>query len=140
MGQSETFDHTADLGLRVRGSDLDDLFRTAAKGLFHVIVANAAEVRPRETLHVVLSAEGIEELLVDWLNELIYQAETGHRFFSRFDVRVTESPPSLAAEIGGEPIDPDRHILDHEVKAATHHGLRLVHASDGWYAEVILDI
>jgi SHS2 domain-containing protein len=140
MGQSETFDHTADLGLRIHGSDLDDLFRTAATGLFQVIVANAAEVRPQETLHVALTAQTIEELLVHWLNELIYQAETGHRFFSRFDVRMTASPPSLTAEIHGEPVDPDRHVLDHEVKAATHHGVRLEKIADGWVAEVILDI
>ncbi len=140
MGQSETFDHTADLGLRVRGSDLNDLFRTAAAGLFQVIVANSAEVSPSETLHVALAAETVEELLVNWLNELIYQAETGHRFFSRFEVRVTASPARLAAEVGGEPVDPDRHVLDHEVKAATHHGVRLEQVDDGWVAEVILDI
>ena len=45
MGTIETFDHTADVGLRVRGADLDDLFRTAAEGLFDYVVANRAEVR-----------------------------------------------------------------------------------------------
>jgi SHS2 domain-containing protein len=140
MGKWETFDHTADLGLRVLGSDLDDLFRTAAEGLFEVIVANAAEVRPRETLPVALAAESIEELLVAWLNELIYQAETGHTFFSQFDVRVTSSPPGLEAEVHGEAVDADRHVLDHEVKAVTHHGIRLVRVPEGWLGEVILDI
>ena len=40
MGRSETFDHTADLGLRIHAADLADLFRTAALGLFDIIVAN----------------------------------------------------------------------------------------------------
>src|SRR5262249_17675859 len=121
-------------------SDLDDLFRTAAAGLFQLIVANAAEVIPRERLHVALSADSLEELLIDWLNELIYQAETGHRFYSRFDIKVTASPPRLAAEMGGEPVDPDRHVLDHEVKAVTHHGICLDKVDGGWVAEVIVDI
>jgi SHS2 domain-containing protein len=46
----------------------------------------------------------------------------------------------LTARVHGEPINPQRHGLDHEVKAATHHGVQLVHDQDGWMAEVILDI
>jgi SHS2 domain-containing protein len=140
MGRSETFDHTADLGLRIYGEDLNDLFRTAAEGLFGVIVANLTDVRPAEDLQVSLAAETVEDLLVDWLNELIFQSETRHRLFSRFGVHITPSGLSLAAEVGGEPIDPNRHILDHEVKAVTHHGVQLMQGTEGWTAEVILDI
>ena len=48
MGHTETFDHTADLGLRIRAADLADLFQTAAEGLFDVIVANRDAVRSRD--------------------------------------------------------------------------------------------
>lgn len=142
MGHSETFEHTADLGLRVHGTDLSDLFEAAAEGLFDVIVANRAEVRPAVTQSVALSAESVADLFLAWLNELIFRSETGHVVFSRFRVRVDEAPGSarLEAEIAGEPIDRDRHILDHEVKAATHHGLAVESVKDGWQAEVILDI
>ena len=47
MGTVETFEHTADVGLRVTGSDLDDLFRTAAEGLFDYIVVNRDAVAHR---------------------------------------------------------------------------------------------
>jgi SHS2 domain-containing protein len=144
MGHSETFEHTADLGLRVFGKDLPDLFEAAAAGLFDVIVANREEVRPAETEAVSLSAETVPDLFLAWLNELIFRSETGHRLFSRFRVRVEENPggPRLEAEIAGEAIDRDRHVLDHEVKAATHHGLTVQPAATGggWQAEVILDI
>ena len=49
MGHMETFDHTADLGLRIRATDLGDLFQTAAEGLFDVIVANRDAVGAGET-------------------------------------------------------------------------------------------
>jgi protein archease len=140
MGQSETFDHTADLGLRVRGGDLDDLFRTAAVGLFDVIVANRQQVAERDQEEVALAADSPESLLVDWLNELIFRAETEHRLFCRFDVTVADSGLSLKATVQGEPIDPSRHVLDHEVKAATRHATKLERDEDGWLAEVILDI
>ena len=42
----ELFEHTSDLGLRVKAQDLDTLFREAAEGLFSVI---AEEWRPGDT-------------------------------------------------------------------------------------------
>jgi SHS2 domain-containing protein len=40
----------------------------------------------------------------------------------------------------GEPLDRARHVLEHEVKAITYHGLRVEKIADGWLAEVIVDI
>jgi SHS2 domain-containing protein len=140
MGRSETFEHTADLGLRVFASDLPNLFRTAGEGLFDVIVANRGDVQIFVTESVVLSAETTEDLLFKWLNELIFQSETQHRLYTRFDVALDDAGRQLEATIGGEPIDRRRHVLDHEVKAATRHGLSLRQKHEGWVAEVILDI
>src|SRR4051812_30034072 len=123
MGTIEVFDHTADVGLRIRASDRDDLFRTAAEGLFDYIVANRAEVRAEVTESVRLEAETDEELLAVWLNELIFRCEPQHIVYGAFEVRVAEDGRSLEARIDGEPIDRGRHVLDHEVKAVTRHGL-----------------
>ncbi len=140
MGHCESFEHTADLGLRVTGTDLADLFQAAAEGLFDTIVANRNAVRDLESESVSLAAETLPDLLLAWLNELIFRCETRHRLYRRFELRVDENPPRLEATIAGEPIDRDRHVLDHEVKAATHHRVRLEPGSDGWVAEVIVDI
>jgi SHS2 domain-containing protein len=140
MGECETFDHTADLGLRVTADDLVDLFQTAASGLFDVIVANRQEVRVIETETVSLEGDSTEDLLIEWLNELIYRCETRHRLYSEFHVKLDERACRLEATIGGEPIDRERHILDHEVKAATRHGVSLRKEPQGWVAEVIVDI
>jgi len=140
MGHCETFDHTADLGLRIRGADLDDLFQTAAAGLFDVIVANRDAVRNVEYEHILLAAETTEDLLIEWLNDLIFRFETEHWLYGTFDVTIDANGRALEAEIGGEPIDPARHVLDHEVKAVTHHGVSIVRDADGYLAELILDI
>ena len=140
MGRAETFDHTADLGLRIVGRDLSDLFETAAAGLFDVIVANRSDVRAETEESVTLAADSPQDLMLAWLNELIFRCETGHRLYNRFVVLVSEGGRSLHATIGGEPIDRTRHELDHEVKAATHHGLMVRPEPGGWLAEVILDI
>lgn len=140
MGRIETFDHTADVGLRITGTDLDDLFRTAAEGLVDYIVANRSAVRPAVNESVTLRADSTADLLIDWLSELIFRCETSHMLYKQFDVRVSADGLGLTAEIKGEPINHDRHVLDHEVKAVTRHGATLHHVDDEWQAELILDI
>jgi SHS2 domain-containing protein len=140
LGTIETFDHTADVGLRIQADNLDDLFRTAAEGVFDSIVANRDEVRIAAREPVSLQARATDELLVTWLNELIFRCETRHRLYTQFDVHLADDGLSLQAEIGGESIDRDRHLLDHEVKAVTRHGLSVRREGEGWLAELILDI
>jgi SHS2 domain-containing protein len=140
MGRAETFEHTADLGLRVVADDLADLFETAAAGLFDVIVANRLEIREIDEERFALAAESVEALFLAWLDELIFLCETRHRLYRSYKVAIDEERHCLEATIRGEPIDPDRHVLDHEVKAATRHGLVVRPEAGGWLAEVILDI
>jgi SHS2 domain-containing protein len=134
----ETFEHTADLGLRVRAPDLDTLFAEAGEALFAAVVEDLATVRPLQSLLVELTADDREYLLFDWLKELLYRFDAEHLLFSRFDVRVEEN--QLKATAWGEPLDRDRHVLSHEVKAITYHGLKVEPADGGWLAEVIVDI
>jgi SHS2 domain-containing protein len=134
----EVFEHTADLGLRVTAADPDTLFAEAAQALFAVIVDDLATVQPRQAHAVQLAGKDLAYLLFDWLNELLYQFEVGHRLFSRFEVQVTDD--GLSGTAWGEPRDPARHRLGHEVKAITYHGLTVEPTADGWLAEVILDI
>src|SRR5262249_48297858 len=116
------------------------LFCTAAEGLFDVIVANRDAVRPLEAETVSLEAKATSDLLIVWLNELIFRSETRHSLYTQFRVQVAADGLSLHAEIRGDPIDRNRHVLDHEVKAVTHHALSLEHDDQGWIAELILDI
>src|SRR5881397_3436601 len=126
----EVFEHTADVGLRITAPDLDTLFGEAARGLFSLIVENLEEVRPLREEIVRLEERDRTYLFFDWLRELLFRFDSGHRLFSRFDVRVEEG--LLEARIGGEPLDRGRHRLDH--------GLKVERTTDGWLAEVIVDI
>jgi SHS2 domain-containing protein len=133
----ETFEHTADLGLRVRAADLETLFADAARGLFSMIV-NLDQVQPVEQVSFEIEGKVSDLLLFDWLSELLYTYETRHLLLCQFDVRFRES--GLSATARGEPADRARHTLDHEVKAVTYHELKLQAEGDHWLAEVIVDI
>jgi SHS2 domain-containing protein len=134
----ETFEHTADLGLRVRAPDLDTLFAEAGQALFAAIVEDLTTVRPLRRIDVRLENEEREYLLFDWLKELLYHGDTEHLLFGRFEARVSDG--GLTGSAWGEPLDRARHSLEHEVKAITYHGLRVEQTTDGWLAEVVVDI
>jgi len=134
----ETFDHTADLGLRIRADDVDTLLAEAGLALESTLVENLDTVRCVESIEVHLPADQIEYLLVDWLRALLTAFEERKLLFSRCEVHI--GPDGLHGRAWGEPADPDRHHLDHEVKAITYHGLRVEQTPQGWLAEVIIDI
>lgn len=134
----EKFEHTADLGLRIRAADLDALFAQAAEALFSTIVEDLAAVQPRQQLQIRLTGDDREFLLFDWLKELLFHFDAEHFLCSRFEVHVGSD--GLEATAWGESLDRSRHILEHEVKAITYHGLRVEPTADGWLAEVIVDI
>ena len=119
----ETFEHTADLGLRARAATLDELFAAMARALTATLVEDAAAIQPRETVRLRLDGDDLGYLLFDWLNELLYRFDAQGWLCADFTVRVASD--GLDAEIRGEPVDPNRHRLDHEVKAITYHGLRV---------------
>lgn len=134
----EVFDHTADIGLRLRADDLNSLFAEAGCGLTSLIVEDVATVTPTDTEEFDIAGTETDYLLFDWLNELLYRFETDGRLFSQFDVNITDS--GLHATAHGETVDPARHQLSHEVKAITYHHLNVEQTPDGWQAELILDI
>jgi SHS2 domain-containing protein len=134
----ETFDHTADLGLRIQAATLDALFVEAARALFSVIVEDLGTVNPRQRRDVHLEGDERAYLLFDWLNELLFRFETDHLVFGRFEVQVSDA--EVKGTAWGEPLDPARHVLSHEVKAITYHGLRVEQDAGGWVAELIVDI
>src|SRR5262245_12788531 len=136
----ETFEHTADLGLRIRAADLDTLFGEAAMALFSAVVDDLSTVRPVQKIEIRLPGEDRVYLLFDWLNELLYRYETEHMVFGKFEVQVSPGDAGLTGTAWGERLDPARHAPGHEVKAITYHELKVEQTVDGWLAEVIVDI
>jgi SHS2 domain-containing protein len=134
----ETFDHTADLGLRIRAADLNGLFAESAEALFAAIVEDLGTVQARQEVEIRVSGDERDYLLFDWLKELLYRFDSEHLLFGRFEVQVDEH--GLKGSAWGEPLDRARHTLLHEVKAITYHGLRVEQTDTGWLAEVIVDI
>ena len=138
MGKVETIEHTADVGIRVEAATLEELFQLAARGMFS-IVADLSTVEPQSTLEISLSTDDVEELLYDWLRELLYPSAVSRLLFCDFAFRrITET--DLDAIVSGETIDFEKHVLHTEVKAVTKYNFSVEKVCALWIAEVVFDI
>ena len=138
MGKFEYFDHTADIGMRVTGRNLEELFTHSALGMFNLITP-VEQFQARDSLDVLLEAPSVEELLWKWLRELHYLFCTQKIIFREFEFRELGEKLVWAA-CSGEYFDPEKHASEREVKAVTHHCFSVAKEGDNWIAEVIFDI
>jgi SHS2 domain-containing protein len=133
----EVINHTADVGIIAYGADMSQAFANAARGLFSLITEldDVGEVLHRD---VELTATDEESLLVEWLNELIYQFDTEGIIFKRFDI-IQLNNTRLKARSYGEKVDKSKHKIKIGVKAATYHMLK-VEKNNGYKVQVLFDI
>ncbi len=134
----EVIDHTADIGIIAYGSDIKQVFANAALGLFSLIT-ELDTIEETIQHDVELSSEDSENLLVEWLNELLYTFDVEHIVFKRFEIDE-HNYVQLKARCFGDRINPARHKLKREVKAATYHMLTINREDNGYRAQVIFDI
>jgi len=132
-------DHTGDLALLIRAPTLAELYATAARALFDVIL-DIHSVEPREGVPVrVRGAADREDLLVRFLSELLFLHDARGWVFHAF--RVDDlADERLEGEALGESFDPRRHAILRQVKAVTYHHLLLSQDRDGWSARLVLDL
>lgn len=134
----ELFEHTADLGIRAKAPDLPTLFTEVSRGLTMATVEDLASVEPRESSSFSLVGTDRDYLLFDLLREQLRRYEMEGMLTAYAEVVFHEDGAEVIYY--GEPINPSRHQLSHEVKAITYHGLVIEVTPEGVSAEVIVDI
>lgn len=123
----------------IRGRDLADLLRNAARALNAIILSEDSVVRPEMERTISLDSLDSDTLLVDWLNELIYRSEVEQLVFSEFQFDTLQDG-LLVARCRGEYLDASRHRVIREVKAATYHMSDIRRTQLGYHARVVFDV
>ena len=138
MGQYEFINHTADLGIKVRGLSLKELFENAARAMFDLIV-DLDTVKTRNQITIEIKGGELEELLADWLRDILYRCNGDEYLLKEFEIEKI-SPEGLKARVRGEKLDMSRHSLKREIKAVTYHDLKIRKLNYEWQAQIIFDI
>ena len=125
MHSYEVFEHTADIGIIACGKTLEEAFGNAAYGLFDTMVY-AERIQPVGVYRVKVTSQSLEDLLVDFLSELLYVFSVEYFVMSEFEVKIHRGEDfSLEAVCRGEPYSREKHGIKTEIKAVTYHILKV---------------
>ena len=129
----------ADSAFEAEGESLEELFEACAQATFEVM-ADTQTVKAKKKEEIELKSENLDELLFNWLAELIYLKDFKTTFFSKYEIKI-EKPNGykLRASVWGEKIDAEKHKVKVDVKAVTYHHLEVKKTGNKWIAKVILD-
>ncbi len=136
MKQYELIEHTADVCIKAYGKTVSETFENAAIGMFDIIT-DKSTIEPVGQYDIQLKAPDLEQLLVDWLSELLFLNGAKNLVFGTFDVIVEKK--HLSAHVFGEEFDSPKHKKGVEIKAVTYHMLE-VRNKKPYYVQVLFDI
>jgi SHS2 domain-containing protein len=129
--------HTADVAVAATGVDLGETFAAAADGL----AAASCDVVPEtgERFSLTVRAEGLEALLFDYLDRLIYERDVRGVLPVDNRAAVREADDEWVVEASARGV-PFAAIEARDVKAVTYSEMRVEPTDDGWEAYVVLDV
>lgn len=130
-------DVSGDVGIRAVGDSLEECFSNAALGLYSLIT-DLDKIETKEEIDISISEDNIENLVVCFLNELIYVFDTQGFIGRSINLKIIGN--SLVAKISGEKFNADKHDRKLLIKAATYHNLVVRKQESRWIAEIIFDI
>ena len=131
-------DHTADVCVKAYGETLAVCFESAAKAMFDII-SDESKINDVGEYIIKLKADDIDQLLVDWLSELLFLHSSRNIIFGSFSVELNENKIQLEAHVKGEEIDQSIHKIGVEIKAVTYHMLE-IHNEKPFSVQVLFDI
>jgi len=131
-------DHTADLGIRIYGTDLTDLFENACNSLIDLFL-NIKSPRNSTPFQITIESEDLEDLMVRWLGEILYLFDGDNTVVISNKISKL-SQNHLMATLETVTFDPLIHEITREIKAVTYHNIQVIEKKGTWEAAIIFDL
>jgi SHS2 domain-containing protein len=130
----------ADICYEAYGKNLNELFENAALAIFE-LSAELKSVGDKEKIDVEIEHKNLDNLLYDFLSEILFLKDSKYIVFRKVKVDIKEGKPNkLKATLFGEGIDSKKQKLENDIKAITMHMFELKKLAKGWKARVVVDI
>lgn len=129
--------HTADIAMVVEADSLENIYFNSARALADILVGidNVSESIKRE---MTIKAVDRDDLLIRFLNELIYVFSVDKVIFSDFNI-IKLNDRELICMAKGDRIGALNRIK-REIKAATYCDFKIEENRGSYKAKVILDV
>lgn len=126
-------EHTSEVELLIEDESPEAVLTEALVALGELLTPDEPGGTP-VTHEVELTAADRPAVLAEWLNELVYLAETDG-FIPERVVHLELEDSSLRATVGGL-----RSVPQNLIKAVTYHQLEMGQVEGEWHARVVLDV
>jgi SHS2 domain-containing protein len=128
----------SELAVKVTGGSQADLFANSAFALFDVML-DMEKIEIKERLPLEVEGADRDDLLVNWMRELLYLYQGSGYLLKEFVIREVKET-LVKAEVCGEKIDPDRHEIKQEIAAVAYHQSRMTKTGNQWTAQLIFEV
>ena len=103
------------------------------------MVADMEKIEPKERLPLEVEGTDRDDLMVNWVRELLYLYQGSGYLLREFLIREVKDTV-VKAEVLGEKIDPDRHEVQQEIAAVAFHKSRMEKTGNQWTAHLIFEL
>lgn len=134
----ELINHTADIGIKVYGKTLEELFVNSAFGMYNIICEKFKKISPKQKYKNVIKEFDNETLLISFLNDLLYQTFVNKILFCEFQIKSFKSDHSISFICYGENYDKNKHGHIIELKSATFHNIKIKKNFWGLFETIII--
>ena len=133
----------ADIAYEAYGKNLNELFENCALAIFE-LSAEVKTITPKKKLTVKLENKKLDNLLYDFLSELLFLKDSKYMVFRNVTVKINEDIKNgkfkLNSTLEGDKINAEKQHLENVIKAVTMHMFELKKVKKGYLARIVVDI
>ena len=131
----------ADIAYEAYGENLNEMFENAALAIFE-LSADIKTIESKEKVEIKLEHEKIDNLLYDFLSEILFLKDSKYMVFKDVEVSINEKNKKyyLTSILMGDTINPEKQHLENDIKAITMHMFEVRKGKNNWIATVVVDI
>ena len=133
----------ADIAYEAYGKGLNEVFENSALAIFE-LSAEVKTIKPKKKLEVRLEHEKLDNLLYDFLSEILFLKDSKYMVFRNVKVKINEDKKNkkfwLKATLEGDTINSEKQHLENDIKAITMHMFELNKTKNGYRARIVVDI
>ena len=131
------FPHTADVKFRAYGRSVEEVFSNALYATMFSLTKE--KIKPIKKLKVKFKGKNFENLLYNFLEELLFLIDSKNFFVSEIkNFKIDKKNFKLSAEFYGD--DGTGYEIFSSVKAVTYNEMFVKKIEDKWVAQVVLDV
>jgi SHS2 domain-containing protein len=143
MREFSILDHTADVMIEGVGKSIEEAFESIALALINVMINhNNITAKSKIKDKIQVRTKNIEDVLIDFLNKLIFLKDVKKFVFSDIKVKISQDDEVFVVEfeLFGDYYNSGNYDFEVDVKGASYSGLEIKELNGKYVCRCIVDV